>query len=218
MTDSSDGRVPAAQEDSSVLNDHKTGGVYRSDVGTESSGGPPRSFLGRLDINQWLTFLVGFGSLVVSYMTYRNAADTSDIKNAIGNLSELATQTKRQADATSEQLALSFPPRLNVSNFIVYQGDKTDENAAPLMEIKERISGYVWLRNFGREPATITHANCGMYWYEGPLPMLRPYDDPKFRWTPPKKWVDGTTQFVESDKFEPGETGRWEVTNYRSLD
>ena len=37
-------------------------------------------------------------------LTYRNAADTSDIQHAIGNLSELATQTKRQADNTHEQL------------------------------------------------------------------------------------------------------------------
>jgi hypothetical protein len=37
-------------------------------------------------------------------MTYRVAADTSDIKTAIGNLSDLATQTKRQADATHDQL------------------------------------------------------------------------------------------------------------------
>jgi hypothetical protein len=37
-------------------------------------------------------------------LTYRNAADTSDIQQAIGNLSELATQTKRQADNTHEQL------------------------------------------------------------------------------------------------------------------
>ena len=48
--------------------------------------------------------LVGVGSLVVSYMTYRNAADTSDIKTAIGNLSDLASQTKRQADAMHDQL------------------------------------------------------------------------------------------------------------------
>jgi hypothetical protein len=50
------------------------------------------------------SILVGVGSLVVSFLTYRNAADTSDLKNAIGNLSELATQTKRQADATHDQL------------------------------------------------------------------------------------------------------------------
>jgi hypothetical protein len=65
----------------------------------------------RLSTNEWLTLLVGVGSLLigvgslaVAYMTYRNASDTSDIKTAIGNLSELATQTKRQADATHDQL------------------------------------------------------------------------------------------------------------------
>jgi hypothetical protein len=76
----------------------------RPDGGEEASGGPPRSFLRRLTTNEWLTFLVAVGSLVVSFLTYRNAADTSDIQHAIGNLSELATQTKRQADNTHEQL------------------------------------------------------------------------------------------------------------------
>ena len=97
MTDSSDERVPAAREDS--------GGDNRSDDGEESSSRPSRSFLSRP--SEWLTFLVAAGSLAVAFPTYRNAADTSDIKNAIGNLSELATQTKRQADATRDQLAPS---------------------------------------------------------------------------------------------------------------
>ena len=53
----------------------------RPDDGHESSRRPLRSFLSRLTTNEWLTFLVGVGSLVVSYMTYRTAADTSDIKD-----------------------------------------------------------------------------------------------------------------------------------------
>jgi hypothetical protein len=67
---------------------------------------------GRLTVSERLTLLVGAGSLCIGigslgvfYLTYLNAADTSDIKTAIGNLSDLATQTKRQADATHDQLA-----------------------------------------------------------------------------------------------------------------
>jgi hypothetical protein len=66
--------------------------------------GEPKRILSRLTANEWLTLLVGAGSLVVSYMTYRNAADTSEIQTAISNLSDLATQTKRQADAMQDQL------------------------------------------------------------------------------------------------------------------
>ena len=104
MTDSSDGRATAAPVGPPASDDHETPAVLSGD-GEEDGSRPPRSFLRRLDTNQWLTFLVGFGSLAVAFATYRNAADTSDIKNAIGNLSELATQTKRQADATHDQLA-----------------------------------------------------------------------------------------------------------------
>src|ERR1700733_4813484 len=58
----------------------------------------------RLTLNEWLTLLVGLGSLVVGYLGYLNALDTTDIKKAVGNLSTLATQTKRQADITQDQL------------------------------------------------------------------------------------------------------------------
>jgi hypothetical protein len=108
MTDLSGG--PTAQEGSPDTSDHEKPDV-RPDGGEQGDSRPPRGFLRRLDTNQWLTLLVGVGSLVigagslaVAFMAYRNAADTSDIKNAIGNLSELATQTKRQADATHDQL------------------------------------------------------------------------------------------------------------------
>jgi hypothetical protein len=59
----------------------------------------------RPSISDLLTLLIAVGSLAISWLTYRNAADTTDIKAAIGNLSDLATQTKRQADATHDQLA-----------------------------------------------------------------------------------------------------------------
>jgi hypothetical protein len=96
-----DGKV----EVHSALSGHQTGGTDGAHERGDNGERPPRNFLRRLTTNEWLTFFVGFSSLVVSFMTYRNAADTSDIKTAIGNLSELATQTKRQADAMQEQLA-----------------------------------------------------------------------------------------------------------------
>jgi hypothetical protein len=69
-----EGKIPSA------FDAHKTGGANNAGGGRDESHRPRRSFLSRLTVNEWLTFLVGAGSLVVSYMTYRNAADTSDIK------------------------------------------------------------------------------------------------------------------------------------------
>jgi hypothetical protein len=48
---------------------------------------------------------VGIAMLIVAVSAYRIASDTSDIKGAIGNLADLAVQTKRQADAVSDQLS-----------------------------------------------------------------------------------------------------------------
>jgi hypothetical protein len=57
-----------------------------------------------------MTLFVGFGSLflgasslVVSFLTYKNAADTRDIKQAVRGLAILAEETKRQADQTKRQ-------------------------------------------------------------------------------------------------------------------
>jgi len=85
-------------------NGNQEGAPNTSDDGSDQGKHRPRNFLGRLSINEWLTFFVGLGSLVISYFTYQNAADTKDIKDAVSNLSTLATQTKRQADFTKGQL------------------------------------------------------------------------------------------------------------------
>ena len=94
---------PGQVEDGPALGTHEAGSADSANNGGDSNRNPPRNFLRRLTVNEWLTFLVGSGSLAVSILTWRTVADTSDIKTAIGNLSELATQTKRQADATREQ-------------------------------------------------------------------------------------------------------------------
>lgn len=60
--------------------------------------------LQRLTLSEWLTLLVAVGSLAVSGLTYLNAADTADLKKAVGSLTALASQTKRQADAANGQI------------------------------------------------------------------------------------------------------------------
>lgn len=60
----------------------------------------------RLTVNEALTLIVAITSLAVSYMTYRAAADSSDIKHAVNGLAELAAQTKRQADGQAAQLKI----------------------------------------------------------------------------------------------------------------
>ncbi len=85
----------------------------------DGSGQPSRGkgpsallFLRELNTNERITALLAFGSicigagaLAVAYETWQTARDSSDIKAAIGNLSTLAVQTKRQADGQRDQLA-----------------------------------------------------------------------------------------------------------------
>lgn len=50
------------------------------------------------------SLIVAIGSLAVAYLTYKTASDTRDIKQAVRGLADLASQTKRQADAVSRQV------------------------------------------------------------------------------------------------------------------
>lgn len=65
-----------------------------------------RRLLQRLTLSEWLTLLVGVGTLAVSILAWRTAADTSDLKDAVRGLAALAGQTKRQADATNAELEI----------------------------------------------------------------------------------------------------------------
>lgn len=91
--------VPPAQRP------HETRGPDSAPDSGDANRNPPRNFLRRLTINESLTFLVALGTLAVSALTWWTISDTSDIKSAIRNLSDLASQTERQADAASGQLA-----------------------------------------------------------------------------------------------------------------
>jgi hypothetical protein len=87
-----------------ALGSHEINQTNGSNEGSDSNERPPRYFFPRATINEFLAFVLSAASLAVSYLTYRVVADTSDIKSAIHNLSELATQAQRQADATRGQL------------------------------------------------------------------------------------------------------------------
>jgi hypothetical protein len=135
-------------EVSPALGSHDTGGADRPHGGGNDGLCPPRNFLFRLSVNEWLTFGIAALSLFISYLTYRNAADTSDIKSAIGNLSELAVQTKRQADATNGQLAeMSYEQRPWLQVVPQIKGPLTNDEGRLVVDIGLAI------KNSGRTPA-----------------------------------------------------------------
>lgn len=84
-----------------------------------------RSFLRRLTTNERLTLLVGVGSLVISVLTYWNATDTSDLKNAVGNLATLASAAERQAKAALEQVKVAQAALIASESAVVYFGPLT---------------------------------------------------------------------------------------------
>lgn len=76
----------AETKNPSIDSTHKENGANSTNNGGQPSIKSAHSLLGYLTINEWLTFLIAVGSLVVSYMTYRTANETSDIKAAVTNL------------------------------------------------------------------------------------------------------------------------------------
>lgn len=59
----------------------------------------------RLNTNETLTLVVSVASLVVAAGSFLSAADTREMKTAVGNLGSLAQETKRSADAMNKQIA-----------------------------------------------------------------------------------------------------------------
>jgi hypothetical protein len=90
------------------------------------------------------------------------------------------------AKQSKDQLILTFPPKVLVTNVAVYptKGKRGDPvNLSPGME----ISGNAWIVNTGPGWTNLA-ANkfggvpiCMIYWRIGPLPMYRPYDVPDAR-------------------------------------
>ena len=86
----------------------------------------PGKFPSRLTTSETLTLFVGVCSLVVSWLTYRNAADTSDLQKAVSNLATLTSESHRQADATQGQLtAIRDEQRAWLSEEAVVNGPLT---------------------------------------------------------------------------------------------
>jgi hypothetical protein len=102
----------------------------RLDICPATSEPGPRP-LRRLSINEGLTLFVGACSLIVSFLTYLNAANTSDIKQAVKGLSTLAVQTKRQADETKRQAD-------GVGRQLAFLSQQVDEAKAQTKAISEQ--------------------------------------------------------------------------------
>lgn len=60
----------------------------------------------RPTFHEWLTTLIALAALGVSFASWRTAANTTELRQAIASLTDLAGQTKRQADGVTGQLSI----------------------------------------------------------------------------------------------------------------
>lgn len=61
---------------------------------------------GAISPNGWVAVVISVATLSVSVVSCRNASDNADMRAAVGSIAALAQETKRQADATTAQVAL----------------------------------------------------------------------------------------------------------------
>lgn len=101
-----DDTPPASLADSQIA---PSGNNHPQPPGSEHSaaqGDPAPTHKTILWEIRWLDVinaLVGVAMLIVAIAAYRVASDTGDIKKAVANISDLATQTKREADNLHDQ-------------------------------------------------------------------------------------------------------------------
>jgi hypothetical protein len=88
--------------------------------------------------------------------------------------------------ATRKQLILNHPPRLRITNPVVW-AEGANMDVAPVFRPGAAIEGFLWAVNFGRETARLLPprwtANpfratqiCRLWWGPELLPMCRPYN------------------------------------------
>ena len=75
---------------------------------------------------------------------------------------------------SAKQLMHAYPPKLLINNVAIWPKGAYGE-FVDLPKIKE-IEGQAWAVNVGSEVTNLTQIICVVYWRDGPLPMLRPYD------------------------------------------
>ncbi|HEY4941092.1 MAG TPA: hypothetical protein VII56_06660 [Rhizomicrobium sp.] len=163
---------------------------------------PTANLLHRLTINECLTLFVALGSLAVAVLTFVNSLDTSDIKGAVSNLSTLATQASRQADAVQGQLT---EMRAEQRPWLAVKVTMTQDLQIEDKYLRSGVA--ITIKNVGHTPAFAVEATApqGYFYYSGhhnwtELEHRYCADSPRF-WEIAKE-VEGQTYF-------PGEEKDW---------
>ena len=158
------------------------GGFDRSDKRRANNRANFRNFLARLTLNV-LTLLVAVASLFVSYFTYKNAADTSDLKSAVGNLTKLAREAQEQAVAMQAQ-AVAMQGQLEESvagqrPWVTIIPTVVNFSMSEFVTTKSRsvtLAVNFAVHNSGREPAQNIQIQWGMMPYVGNPRTVRDVD------------------------------------------
>lgn len=156
-------------------------------------------FFKRLNISAWANVLVGVGSLVVSCFTYKVSADTSDLKQAVGKLTALASESRRQADAAQGQFTLAQKSNrpfvfLRLKSMFLHS-----QSGGAGSEVYSIISQFNFT-NYGTGPAIISKISYGIF-FDGHGNIE---NNSTLAGTPLLNG-DSTQDFYAAQQFRPGE-------------
>ena len=163
-------------EETPVLGADQEGDSTGPQDGRHKGKRNPFNVLRHLTVNERLTLLVGVGTLVVSILAAISAADNRDTRDAIRNLSELASQTKRQADASSAQVALLNDQLQalrrqagSTDSLASAAGRSADAAADQVREMRDEKRPWITVGEPVLVPQTPTDERWGQRWLAIPL-------------------------------------------------
>jgi hypothetical protein len=121
----------------------------------EHAAGPDRpvtnkTLLGEIRVIDVINVIVGIGMLVVAFAAYRVASDTRDVKSAVQKIAELTKETKRQANASQDQLTMLKGEQRPWLGPIAGRTDKMIAGAG--------VKTIIEIANFGKSPAKYAYA------------------------------------------------------------
>jgi hypothetical protein len=114
--------------------------------------------------------------------------------------------TRQLAEASRDQLTLSYPPQLRITNVVIFKKGRTKGEIPEIVPASE-IDGVAYAVNTRREHAIVKSVICATHWQRGKLPMWRPYNDLKMSGGDPQ--IGGNCAAMFPPKVATGQFVEW---------
>jgi hypothetical protein len=182
-----------------------------------------------------LTAVIAVGGAISAFLFWKHlqafegqlavmSGQLEEMKSSGRQTDELIAANKRTADVARDQLTLAYPPKLRVGSIYLCKVQTEPAKTACIepegLVPGERLEGFAFAINSGRESAKIERSDAFFYWHKEPLPRLRPTfeqnraPETRRQFVRLQKGGTLTTKIIApGESVSPGEVVGWHLTD-----